>query len=160
MEFATINQTTYYLPEKVHCKLEDLTETLGSICSNYGASESLPALLPVSHLHFPSKGVVTARDILDRLDQFIRKDDVFDLPFANNLIISGASSSLPVLGEDVSDLFLSALHEIKCIFCLPFNFIPEGPYVLTPKGLRQAWKVHQDPYGAFVTGVVPDGFPE
>ncbi|KAF5552480.1 D-mandelate dehydrogenase [Fusarium napiforme] len=90
-------------------------------------------------------------DLEGILDLFDSIDDVFVPDFGSILVEkSGDNSSL----VHVDTRRIYHMDQIKALD--GFSELPSGPYFLYGPNLYQAWRLYDDEFGAFTSGVIPD----
>ncbi|KAF5967012.1 D-mandelate dehydrogenase [Fusarium coicis] len=90
-------------------------------------------------------------DLEGILDLFDSIDDVFVPDFGSILVEKSGGNSSQV---HIDTRQIYHMDQIKALD--GFSELPSGPYFLHGPNLYQAWRLYDDEFGAFTSGVIPD----
>lgn len=101
---------------------------------------------------------ITKHAVLERFGEFARRDDVFQMGFAEGSVLILRSDELPAptpaLPESLTG-HLSLKSSILLFVSSNREELPEGPYFLKGRTLHRAWRLYPDTSSAFTLSVIP-----
>lgn len=113
-------------------------------------------LVPATILEFTgSESCISASWLQATIDDFLRRDDVFNPSFLVTIIISASTQKQLLVDAKAEEWLSSHNSSIFSIYSPNPADLPAGPYFLARGGLYRALKLYPDVQEAFVsTGLV------
>lgn len=120
------------------------------------------AILPAVVLELNDQGI-TKHAVLERFEEFARRDDVFHMGFTEGSVLILRSDELPAPTPALPEALTEHLNlaSSKLVFISSSRqVLPEGPYFLQGRTLHRAWRLYPDTSSAFTLSVIPAGSGE